>query len=485
MLAARLANGYKERGVTRLALHILFFLSGAAALGYQLIWSKMLSTGLGHEMPAVLAIVCAFMAGMALGAAFIDRFIPRDARAGLWLCGLELVIGAWAVCASFLVPHTNDVALRLIGLAPNTVKHWLIAFSIPTLVLLPATAAMGATLPAMEKFVSALAPRNSSVGSVYGANTFGAVAGTLLASFVLMPAMGLDKSSWMLATLNFVVSIGAAALSRAAVKQERSAECRVRATEISVQQASVGKISELAGSAARAPISRQRIAVTLFLTGLLGIGCETVGVRVLSQVLENTVYTYAAVLAVFLLGTAMGAMVYHRWWRNAEPQRLLARLFWALGVTCLFSMVVLSRAKAVYGFARQLGDTSPSVFAAELLTAGAVFTLPTFFMGAVFSHLAQLAREKRGRIGDVLALNTIGAALAPVICSVVLVPLIGAKWTLTTIAIAYLSLALGLPQLKFAFTAVVFLLLTFNANLRIVDKAPGAKVVSFREGVMA
>src|SRR6186713_31127 len=105
------------------ALHILFFLSGAAALGYQLVWAKMFSTGLGHEMPAMLAIICAVMAGMALGAAFIDRFIPRNNRAALWFCGLELAIGIWAIIATFAIPHANDVALRLIGLAPNAAKH--------------------------------------------------------------------------------------------------------------------------------------------------------------------------------------------------------------------------------------------------------------------------------------------------------------------------------------------------------------------------
>jgi spermidine synthase len=143
----------------------------------------------------------------------------------------------------------------------------------------------------------------------------------------------------------------------------------------------------------------------------------------------------------------------------------------------------------LYHFARQFGDTSPSVLAAELLTAGAVFALPTFFMGAAFSHLAQLAREQCGRIGNVLALNTIGAALAPIVCSVALVPLIGASGTLTAVAVTYLALVFGLPQPRRSFTVtcttLVFLLLAFKGSLRIVDTPEGGKVLSFREGVMA
>src|SRR5829696_6282877 len=111
-----------ERRFATPGLYVLFFLSGAAALGYQLVWSKMFSTGLGHEMPAVLAIVCAIMVGMALGSFAVDRFVPRDLSAGRWLAGLELMIGLWAVLASLWIPQVNEFALRLIGLEPAAVK---------------------------------------------------------------------------------------------------------------------------------------------------------------------------------------------------------------------------------------------------------------------------------------------------------------------------------------------------------------------------
>jgi spermidine synthase len=451
--------------VLRLALHTLFFLSGAAALGYQLVWAKLLSTGLGHEMPAVLAIICAFMAGMALGAAFIDRLIPRSARSGLWLCGLELTIGAWAVLVSFLISHTNDLALRLIGLTPNAVKHWLIAFSIPAIVLLPATAAMGATFPAMEKFLSALAPKNSSIGSVYGANTFGAVAGTLLAPYALMPALGFAKSCWVFAAFNMVVSLGCLALARV----PRSATERPREPE---QQS--GRIS------------RRNIAVTLFLTGLLGIGYETAGVRVLSQVLENTVYTYAAVLAVFLAGNAAGAASYHRWWRHFEPTRLLSHLLNALAIAALLGVFIMAQTQEIHERARRLGDSMPAVLMAELITASAVFALPTFFMGAVFSHLVQLARAMRGRIGDVVALNTLGAAVAPALC-LMLLPALRCKWTLITIGVGYacVPITFKLPRSWLPLVIVVALWLACISPLRMVEAPPGGRVADYREGIMA
>ena len=425
----------------------------------------MFSTGLGHEMPAMLAIIAAFMAGMALGAAFIDRFIPRSARTGLWLCGLELTIGAWAVLVSFLVPHANEFALQLIGLAPNAVKHWLIAFSIPAIVLLPATAAMGATFPAMEKFLSALAPKDSSIGSVYGANTFGAVAGTLLAPYLLMPALGFAKSAWVFAAFNTVVGLGCLALARL----QGPATERPRERDQPPQR-----------------VSRRDIAVTLFLTGLFGIGYEAAGVRVLSQVLENTIYTYAAVLAVFLAGNAAGAASYHRWWRHLEATRLLGHLLNAVAVASLLGVSLMAQTQAIYESARRLGDSMPAVLMAEFITAGIVFALPTFFMGAVFSHLVQLARAMRGRIGDVVALNTLGAALAPVLC-LMLLPALRCKWTLIAIGVGYacVPILFKLPRSWLPLVIVVALLLACISPLRFVEAPSGGRIAELREGIMA
>ena len=447
----------------RFALHFLFFLSGTAALGYQLVWSKMFSTALGHEMPAVLAIVCAFMAGMALGASTVDRFIPRDTRAGLWLSVLELTIGAWAIVTSFLIPHVNEFALGLIGAAPSAMKHWTIAFITPALILLPATMAMGATFPAMEKFLSVLAPKQQSIGSVYAANTFGAVAGTLIAPYVLMPALGLSKSGWILAAINAVVALGALFMARP------SWNAAPPATE---------------SAASLNAVSSARLGFTFFVTGLLGIGYEAAGVRVLSQVLKNTVFTYAAVLSVFLVGTAIGAAAYHHWWRKKDPRRLLATLLCATALACFAGMLLMTRTPAFYLFVRRLGDSRSAVLLAELLTSAVAFVLPTFCMGATFSHLVQLARAQRGHIGSAVALNTLGAALAPLLTGVILIPLIGAKWTLLLAGLGYALLLPAKPNLKIAAPALLTCIITVFTNLCIISVPPGGNVISYREGVM-
>src|SRR5439155_5399249 len=129
-------------------LYLLFFLSGAAALGYQLIWSKMFAVGLGHEMAAVLAVVCAFMGGMSLGAWVADRLFRLAPMRVLAL--IESIIGVWGIVTALILPSVNDLALHLSGLE-SPLRQWIVCFALPFVALLPATMAMGASFPFMER----------------------------------------------------------------------------------------------------------------------------------------------------------------------------------------------------------------------------------------------------------------------------------------------------------------------------------------------
>src|SRR4051812_20185520 len=139
----------------------LFFLTGATALGFQLVWARMLANSLGHEMRAVLAVVSTFLGGMAIGAWWLGERIRRSPYPGRWYAGLQAFVGIWAV---LIVPKNP-------------------------LLLLPATIAMGASFPAMERFIRPVAIREEHIratawqaryiGALYGVNTLGAVAGII------------------------------------------------------------------------------------------------------------------------------------------------------------------------------------------------------------------------------------------------------------------------------------------------------------------
>ena len=457
-------------------LRAVFFASGAAALGLQIVWTKMFAAGLGHEVPAMLAVVGAFFGGMALGAWTLDRRINASSDPGRVFAWLQFVIGGWAAVATLLLPHLNDLAIRLIDAGTAPVRQALVSFALPFLALLPATAAMGATLPAMEIWLTPVSAEGRALARVYAWNTAGAVAGALGTAFLLAPKIGFLGAAVILAGIN--IACGAVCLWVA--RRDRLALQRP-----SSRQPSAG------GEEVRAPLAppmaRGRLLATAFVTGLLGIGFEVLGVRVLAQALENTLYTFAAVLAVYLLGTALGAAVYQRL-RQTKPFRpLLAKLLCALALACLAETAVMARIPPLYAALRSMfGDHIAGVLGSEFMVALAVFLLPTMLMGATFSHLVAAAKTREGGIGRAAAVNTLGGAAAGAVFGVALLPAVGAKWALAGLSLGYL---LVLPTLRgrlwLGVAACGGMVFALPADLRLLRVPPDARVRDYREGVMA
>ena len=407
----------------------LFFLTGATALGFQLVWARMLANSLGHEMRAVLAVVSTFMGGMAIGAWWLGERIRRSPYPGRWYAGLEAFVGIWAV----LVVPKNP------------------------LLLLPATIAMGASFPAMERFIRPVAIREEHIratarqaryiGALYGVNTLGAVAGIILTVWYLLPALGLRASSITLGAVNIVVAAIASMLSRRTSPAEDG----------------------------RAPASR-RLMVTLTITGFLAIGFEILGVRVLSQVMENTIYSFASALAIYLLGTSIGAALYHR----SGREQWLDHLLGLAAIACLGGIFILARAQAIYSsFRAAFGDSTQGVAAAEMLLAACIFLPATVLMGAIFSLLIQRQTTELPRL---LAVNTLGSALAPFAFGVFLLPVIGSKWALVLVGLTYLTL---LSRRRLLLPIIAVTLAAFSPSLRLVQLPSGGTLADYREGVLA
>ncbi len=164
--------------------------SGLAGLGYEIVWTHALAGTLGHEILSVLGVLAAFFTGMALGAWLLHPWLSRTQRPATWYAGLEVLIGLWALVLALLLPTAGHWAAAHLGPAPAPLQHWLFAFGWPLLCLLPATAAMGATLPALERWLSRVREDGWVVAGVYGANTLGAALGVLVTTFLLAPSIG-------------------------------------------------------------------------------------------------------------------------------------------------------------------------------------------------------------------------------------------------------------------------------------------------------
>ena len=447
-------------------------LSGFAGLGYEIVWTRMLALQLGHEVAATLSVITAFFAGVLLGSLTLGTRAARSARPGLWYAGLELAIGAWAVALTALLPATGRLIPGLLGTDPGPLLQWSVTFAVPLLLLLPATAAMGGTLPALVAHLQARGGQGA-VGAVYTANTAGAVLGTLLATFVIAPALGFTGTLLLLATAN-----GA---------------CALAALRLAPGQA-VAAVPALApAGAAPASLPDRRRLATLLASGLLGIGYEVLAVRVLGQLLEDTVYTFACLLSVYLLGTAAGGALARRLppgRSSTDAGATLDRLLAATACACLLGTLALFQADALAAQLRAwLPRSEAGGVALELLLGACTLLLPAVGMGALFSHLGQESVRRPGGLGRAAGVNTLGAALAPVLFGVLVLPLAGAKAGLAGVALGYAVLmrprGRGGWTLAAAPAAAALALLLAPVPLSFVRIPPGGALVAEVEGVTA
>ncbi|GLH76067.1 hypothetical protein SSBR45G_09750 [Bradyrhizobium sp. SSBR45G] len=438
-----------------LPMQLLIAASGLAGLGYEIVWTRQLALALGTEMMAVLGAIAGLFAGLALGAFVLDGRIRRAARPHRVYAVLEAVIGLWGVGAIWLLPASGRALAPLLGTAPSPLLLWSASFLLPTLVLLPATVAMGGTLTALERMMAAARSHDAVSAGVYGANTAGAVAGTLLSTFVAIPASGLATTLLCLAAVNAACALAALRLGRALPARPRAGDRRSAGTP------------------------GLRLTGTLFVTGLIGIAFEVLVVRLAAQMMQDTVFSFACLLAAYLLGTAAGGLIWQRLARRglARNTALLAGTALACLGTALLAPVMAAAAERV----ASLG------VAGELGVALLLFLLPSMAMGALFGALMQEVRDINGSVGWAVGINSLGAAIAPLLAAQLLIPALGSWKALVLVALGYLLLLPpGCAALCWALLpGLLGLVLIAGPAPTLVKVPPGGKLLALREGPMA
>ncbi len=437
------------------ALKLLVAASGLAGLGYEIVWTRQLALALGTEMMAVLGAVAGFFAGLALGAFVLDGRIRRAANPHRIYAVLETVIGGWGLCAIWLLPASARALAPLLGTAPSPLLLWSASLLLPTLVLLPATVAMGGTLTALERMTSAAHGNGKVSAGVYGANTAGAVAGTLLSTFVLIPALGFGTALLGLAAVNATCALTALGLGRAQPVEAPARDDR------------------------RHAVADLRLTTTLFVTGLLGIAFEVLVVRLAAQMMQDTVYSFACLLTAYLLGTAAGGII----WQRLGPATGLGRagLISGAALLCLGTSLITI---FLTGFA----DLAASIgIAGELGMALMLFLLPSMAMGALFGQLIQEVRNISGSVGWAVGVNSLGAAIAPLVAAQLLIPAFGTWRALVIVAVGYLLLLQpSRAVLRWAVVpALLGLVLLWIPAPTLVKVPPGGKLLALQEGPMA
>ncbi|MEL6346067.1 MAG: fused MFS/spermidine synthase, partial [Myxococcota bacterium] len=206
------------------ALFPLFLASGATSLVYETLWERQLHLVFGTSQVAVYTVLAAFMTGLAMGGFLSGRLAERVARPLRTYALLEGGIGAYALLFPLIIAALEPAYLGFYrAFDPSPLLFATFQFFVLGITLLPATTCMGATLPILVRFADEHDEQTGqTVGRLYGANTLGAVLGVALAGFVLLPAFGLQTTTWITATGNALLCIAAFSLDRGLATMART-----------------------------------------------------------------------------------------------------------------------------------------------------------------------------------------------------------------------------------------------------------------------
>ncbi|MBI4705066.1 MAG: fused MFS/spermidine synthase [Deltaproteobacteria bacterium] len=383
-------------------IQTVFVLSGAAALGYEIVWGRWLGTVLGASTMAACVVLCCYMGGLAAGAAFFGKLSARTAAPMLAYAAVEIQIAVLAL----LFP---TFAAALLGL-----PGWMRTGAAVVVLLMP-TFLMGGTLPLVIAWTEqAGLPEGRALGRLYGLNTLGAAGGCLVAGFALIPAAGLEATNALAAGANTLVAIVAYAIYRTARGAKATAA------------------PERAAPVAAAPWHAASLLLLAFLSGLVALGLEILWIRELRIVLGSTTYTLTLVIATCILGLGAGGLWAGRVPEHAPVRRPLAEAQLLLLVVLALGFLALPRTPELVGRLRFAGDPWTGSLVSTALLCALLLLPATALQGYLFPLLGRLYMERgpRGRaVGHLYAVNTIGAVLGSLLATVVLIPLAGSAAT--------------------------------------------------------
>jgi spermidine synthase len=423
-----------------LPLLALFLLSGATGLLYEVLWMRRLTLVFGATQLAIATVLSAFMLGLALGAAAAGRLVDRQ-RNLLRTYGLiELFIGGYAL----LFPALVAVATRVYAsiFEADTVHFWTSQLAhlvlMGSLLLLP-TAAMGATLPILVRFVTTrMSGLGTRAGLLYAANTAGAVLGTWATGFILLPALGVTASERLAAATNLAIGLCAIAWGAAVARRGGLAAVQDDREEARDQEA----LLDIEPDPDRAdPVAAQRlrrmVPWIMAVSGAATMIYEVAWSRFLTLILGSSVYAFTIMLVAFLAGTAGGAFFGSgRVDRpGVRPARWIAGALAAAGVAAFATNHLFPMMPFWYVdlFAAFRGADGLFTFA-EAALALLIMAPATFCIGLLFPFAAKVVATSPGAVArDVARLyvwNTLGAVVGSLAAGFLLIPLAGIQRTI-------------------------------------------------------
>jgi len=391
------------------ALAILFIGSGCAALIYEIVWLQLLQLHIGASSVSLGVLLGTFMGGMCLGSILLPKLVSKSRHPLRVYAALEAGIGIIGLLELVLVPAISDMYVHFAATGMTSI---ILRAIFAGVCLLPPTMLMGATLPAIARYVQTTREGVSWLGFFYAGNILGAVFGCLLAGFYLLPHFDMATASFVAAGINASVAVLGVLLSLPAKYAPDAA----------------------AGPDLTLPPPRldATVLVVIGLSGLTGLGAEVVWTRMLSLLLGGSVYTFSNILAVFLgglgIGSAIGAMMARS---SPSPRVPLAVCQFLLALSIGWAAYTMTYSMPFWPVNLAMASNAWVTFQMDLARTAWVVLPGAVLWGASFP-LALAAVASRGRdagklVGRVYAANTVGAIIGALVFSTLVIPNVGTQ----------------------------------------------------------
>ena len=445
-------QGPHRGGPGRVAVFALFYVSGIAGLIYQVLWLRRLSLVFGVTVYAASTVLAAFMAGLAIGSALSSRILRRGLSPLAAFGVAEILVGITGLLSPFLLDAASFLYSALHSTAPDSLTVLTVARLISSFaILVLPTAMMGVTLPLLSAAVSAPGKANgTSISLLYAINTLGAMTGTLLSGLILVPAIGIQRSFLLAATLNVIVGVVAMLISKASpVDPPEGGHDQVEQGAHSIPVVSGFSRTD-----------QWPLWIVVIVSGFASLGLEIVWFRLMLQFVIATTEAFTAMLATVLGGIAIGGLIAA--WLSRSPRDHYA----ALGVVQALTGVASVGSMTFLLWTVEHGWRTMGLWPAVLLA----ILPPSIFMGIGFPlalgiagrrHVDDRQQDVARRVGALYSLNVAGAIAGSLLAGFVLLPRLGSVNALIALAASFVASGLWLSLSRRRWIAAIAVVAAF------------------------
>ncbi|MFH0989069.1 MAG: fused MFS/spermidine synthase [bacterium] len=444
---------------------ILFIVSGASGLVYQIVWFKYLSLFLGNTTYAQTVVLATFMGGLAIGASLWGRKSDSSRNPLRLYAILEILIGIYCLLYPFLISSLKGVFISIAqgaNLASDSFGVLILKLLISVVTLLLPTILMGGTLPVLVRFLSkSINESGKNVALLYFLNSFGAVVGSMLGGFFLVPLVGLKGTIIAAGVINIGVGVIALLISK-------------------LQMAAREELDQ--AESEETTYSERQITLAILVAGLSGLASmiyEVTWLRLLIPILGSSTYSYTLLLIAFISGITIGSLIVSKIIHKVKNLfNLLTSCQFAIGISMVMSLPLYGYVPYAFwhvGYALNRTEaTYPIFLTLQFFVGFLIMIVPTIFLGMslpIASRIATSDIKILGRmVGTVFSINTLGTVLGSLAGGLILIPLIGVRHSievglliniLSGVLLLFHDPRISIKRRKFQTTSIITAVLIF------------------------